>query len=316
MLRLVGQRVIFSSITLLIVGIIIFIAVEALPGDMATAYLGRESTPQKLAFLRGQLGLDEPAYERFRVWLVDIVQLDLGFSLARNEPVRDVISTRLRNTLLLGLVSAAVGIPLALGLGVLAGLARDGPVDLAISTIAMIAMTLPGFATGTMLILLFAITWSFFPAVVTVGSEAPIRELLPNIVLPVATLTLVMVAHILRMIRTSVIEVMASEYVQMAILKGTPYWTVVWKHALPNALLPAIQIAALTVAWLIDGLVIIEVVFNYPGIGTLILDSIHNRDIPMVQGIALVSAGVYILANLSSDFLNLVLNPRLRSLRA
>ena len=316
MLRLVLQRAVFSVITLMIVGVIIFVAVEALPGDMATAYLGRESTPQKLAFLRGQLGLNEPAYERFRVWLVDIVQFDLGFSLARNEPVRDVISTRLRNTLLLGFTSALIGIPLALGLGVLAGLARDGPVDLAISTLAMIAMTLPGFATGTMLILLFAITWSFFPAVVTVGSEAPIRELLPNIVLPVATLTLVMVAHILRMIRTSVIEVMASEYVQMARLKGTPYWTIVWKHALPNALLPAIQIAALTVAWLIDGLVIIEVVFNYPGIGTLILDSIHNRDIPMVQGIALVSATVYILCNLSADFLNLVLNPRLRSLRA
>ena len=316
MLRLVAQRMVFSVITLMIVGVIIFVAVEALPGDMATAYLGRESTPQKLAFLRGQLGLNEPAYERFRVWLVDIVQFDLGFSLARNEPVRDVISTRLRNTLLLGFTSALIGIPLALGLGVLAGLARDGPVDLAISTLAMIAMTLPGFATGTMLILLFAITWSFFPAVVTVGSEAPIRELLPNIVLPVATLTLVMVAHILRMIRTSVIEVMASEYVQMARLKGTPYWTIVWKHALPNALLPAIQIAALTVAWLIDGLVIIEVVFNYPGIGTLILDSIHNRDIPMVQGIALVSAAVYILCNLSADFLNLVLNPRLRSLRA
>ena len=316
MLRLVAQRMVFSLITLMIVGVIIFVAVEALPGDMATAYLGRESTPQKLAFLRGQLGLNEPAYERFRVWLVDIVQFDLGFSLARNEPVRDVISTRLRNTLLLGFTSALIGIPLALGLGVLAGLARDGPVDLAISTLAMIAMTLPGFATGTMLILLFAITWSFFPAVVTVGSEAPIRELLPNIVLPVATLTLVMVAHILRMIRTSVIEVMASEYVQMARLKGTPYWTIVWKHALPNALLPAIQIAALTVAWLIDGLVIIEVVFNYPGIGTLILDSIHNRDIPMVQGIALVSAAVYILCNLSADFLNLVLNPRLRSLRA
>ena len=316
MLKLVLQRAVFSVITLMIVGVIIFVAVEALPGDMATAYLGRESTPQKLAFLRGQLGLNEPAYERFRVWLVDIVQFDLGFSLARNEPVRDVISTRLRNTLLLGFTSALIGIPLALGLGVLAGLARDGPVDLAISTLAMIAMTLPGFATGTMLILLFAITWSFFPAVVTVGSEAPIRELLPNIVLPVATLTLVMVAHILRMIRTSVIEVMASEYVQMARLKGTPYWTIVWKHALPNALLPAIQIAALTVAWLIDGLVIIEVVFNYPGIGTLILDSIHNRDIPMVQGIALVSATVYILCNLSADFLNLVLNPRLRSLRA
>jgi peptide/nickel transport system permease protein len=316
MLRLVIQRVIFSTITLAIVGVIIFVAVEALPGDMATAYLGRESTPQKLAFLRGQLGLNEPAYQRFGDWFVDIVRFDFGFSLARNEPVRDVISTRLRNTLLLGITSAAVGIPLALGLGVLAGLARDRPADLAISTIAMIAMTLPGFATGTMLILLFAITWSFFPAVVTVGSEAPIRELLPNIVLPVATLTLVMVAHILRMIRTSVIEVMASDYVQMAILKGTPYWTVVWKHALPNALLPAIQIAALTVAWLIDGLVIIEVVFNYPGIGTLILDSIHNRDIPMVQGIALVSATVYIVCNLSSDFLNLVLNPRLRSLRA
>ena len=315
MLKLIVRRLFYSLITLLIIAVVVFVAVELLPGDTATAFLGRESTPQRLANLRAELGLDRPAAERFARWFGGALRGDFGMSLGREQPVVDVIGVRLRNSLLLGLSAALIGIPLALGLGVIAGLTRDRAPDLWISTAALIAMTLPEFVTATFLILIFSITLQLFPAVTVVPANAPISELLPNLVLPIVTLTLIMVAHILRMVRTSVIDVMTSDYVQMATLSGVPYRQVVLRHALPNALLPAISITALTIAWLLGGLVIIEVVFNYPGLGTLLLDAIHTRDIPLVQGIALATAGVYVVVNLAADVLTLMLNPRLRTMR-
>ena len=315
MLKLIVRRLFYSLITLLIIAVVVFVAVELLPGDTATAFLGRESTPQRLANLRAELGLDRPAAERFARWFGGALRGDFGMSLGREQPVVDVIGVRLRNSLLLGLSAALIGIPLALGLGVIAGLTRDRAPDLWISTAALIAMTLPEFVTATFLILVFSITLQLFPAVTVVPANAPISELLPNLVLPIVTLTLIMVAHILRMVRTSVIDVMTSDYVQMATLSGVPYRQVVLRHALPNALLPAISITALTIAWLLGGLVIIEVVFNYPGLGTLLLDAIHTRDIPLVQGIALATAGVYVVVNLAADVLTLMLNPRLRTMR-
>ncbi len=176
-------------------------------------------------------------------------------------------------------------------------------------------MTLPEFVTATFLILLFAITWPIFPAVTIVPTDAPIKEMLPNIVLPVVALAFVMVAHNLRMVRTNVIDVMTSEYVQMATLKGVPQARVVLRHALPNALLPTINLVALYIAWLVSGVVIIEQVFNYPGIGTMMIQAVHDRDIPLVQGIVLVIAGGYVVLNLGADMLTMVLNPRLRSMR-
>ena len=315
MLKLIVRRLFYSLITLLIIAVVVFVAVEFLPGDTATAYLGREATPQRLANLRAELGLDRPATERFARWLGDALRGDFGMSLARDKPVVDLIGVRLRNSLLLGLSAALIGIPLALGLGIIAGLTRDRAPDLLISTAALIAMTLPEFVTATFLILVFSISLQLFPAVTVVPANAPILELLPNLVLPIVTLTLIMVAHILRMVRTSVIDVMTSDYVQMATLSGISYRRVVLRHALPNALLPAISITALTIAWLLGGLVIIEVVFNYPGLGTLLLDAIHTRDFPLVQGIALATAGVYVVVNLGADVLTLLLNPRLRTLR-
>ncbi len=316
MLKLIVRRLFYSLITLLIIAVVVFAAVELLPGDMATAYLGRESTPQRLARLRAELGLDRPAIVRFASWFGGVLRGDLGMSLVREVPVRDLIGIRLRNTLLLGLSAMVIGLPLALGLGVIAGLTRDRAPDLWISTAALIAMTLPEFVTATFLILVFSISLQLLPAITIAPTNASIRELLPNVVLPIITLTLIMVAHILRMVRTSVIDVMTSDYVQMATLSGVPYRRVVLRHALPNALLPAISITALTIAWLLGGLVIIEVVFNYPGLGTLLLNAIHTRDQPLVQGIALAISGVYVVVNLGADVLTLLLNPRLRTLRA
>ena len=314
--RLLVQRFSLALIVLALVSLIVFVMVELLPGDAATAYLGRDATPEGLERLRVTLGLDRPAPERFLTWAGGLVRGDLGVSLARGEPINAFLWMRLRNSLVLGITAALVGFPLAIGLGIIAGLTRDRLPDLVISTLSLIGMSLPEFVTATLLIYLFSIQWRLFPAVALVSPDAPLLELLPNIVLPILTLLIVLTAYILRVVRTSIIEVMRSDYIRVARMKGlTRFWVVV-RHALPNALLPTLTIAALTIAWLIGGLFVIEAVFNYPGIGTLLLTAIHDRDLPLVQSIAMVMAVIYVLANLGADLLTLVLNPRLRSSRA
>ena len=195
----------------------------------------------------------------------------------------------------------------------LTGLRRDRGVDLVFSTAAIFAMTIPEFVSATVLILIFSVWLAWLPGIVLTSASAPASAFFPEILLPVIVLAMVMTAHILRMVRSSVIEVMAGDYVQMAILKGVPYWSVVFRHALPNALLPAINVVALTVAWLLGGVVVIEVVFNYPGLGRMMIDAISDRDLPVVQAIALIVATVYVGVNLAADLLTLLLNPRLRT---
>ncbi len=235
--------------------------------------------------------------------------------MVRRNPVSEVIGNQLRNTIVLALAAAIVGIPLAIFLGVIAGLARDKWPDIFVSTSSIIGMTLPGFVTATILIYIFAIRLEWFPAITMVPTDSSIRELLPNIVLPIITLTFIMVAHILRMVRTNMIDVMTSDYVQMARLKGVPERRIVFRHALPNAMLPTINVVAITLAWLLGGVAVIETVFNYPGIGKLMVNSITDRDFPTIQAIAIVLAIVYITVNLVADLLTLVLNPRLRTAR-
>jgi peptide/nickel transport system permease protein len=233
--------------------------------------------------------------------------------MVKRKPVAELIGNRFRNTVVLTVASALVGIPLAIILGVIAGLMRDKWLDVVISTTSIITMTLPGFVTATILIFIFAIRLEWFPAIILLPTDVPVIELLPNIVLPVITLTLIMVAHILRLVRTNMIDVMVSEYVQMARLKGVPAMQIVFKHALPNAMLPTINVVALTLAWLVGGVAIIETVFNFPGIGKLLIGAITDRDFALVQGIAIILSGIYIALNLIADLLSLVLNPKLRT---
>jgi peptide/nickel transport system permease protein len=315
MVTLVGRRFVLAIVTLFIISLIVFLGVEALPGDAATAYLGQSATPESLDALREEFGLYAPMHERYLKWLGGILQGDLGTSMVRRNPVSEVIGNQLRNTIVLALAAAIVGIPLAIFLGVIAGLARDKWPDIFVSTSSIIGMTLPGFVTATILIYIFAIRLEWFPAITLVPTDASIGELLPNIVLPIITLTFIMVAHILRMVRTNMIDVMTSDYVQMARLKGVPERQIVFKHALPNAMLPTINVVALTLAWLLGGVAVIETVFNYPGIGKLMINSITDRDFPTIQAIAIVLAIVYIAVNLIADLLTLVLNPRLRTAR-
>lgn len=315
MLKLILTRIIWSIGTLFFVSIIIFVAIEALPGDMATAFLGRDATPASLAFYREEFGLNRPMSTRYLEWMGGVLRGDFGTSPLRNEPITELIKYRIRNTVVLGFSAALVGIPIAIFLGILTALQRDKYPDIFFSTLSLGLMTLPEFVIGTFLIFFLAIKFKWFPAVTLVAIDAPLGEIVPNITLPIITLACVMVAHILRLVRTSLIDVMESEFVVMAQLKGVPKWRVVLYHALPNAILPTINIIALTVAWLLGGSVIIESMFNYPGIGSAMLVGINARDFMLVQAIAMALAIVYIALNLAADLLALVLNPRLRTSR-
>lgn len=310
--KLLMQRFSLALMVLALVSLLVFIMVELLPGDAATAYLGRDATPDEVTKMRVALGIDRPAAERFLTWAGGLIRGDLGVSLARGEPINAFLWVRLRNSLVLGLTAALIGFPLAIGLGIVAGLTRDRLPDLLLSTISLIGMSLPEFVTATLLIYLFSIQWRLFPAIALINPDAPLLKLLPNIVLPTLTLIILLTAYILRIMRTSMIEVMRSDYIRVARMKGLTRFWIVLRHALPNALLPTLTIAALTIAWLIGGLFVIETIFNYPGIGTLLLNAIHDRDLPLVQSIAMVMAVIYIVANLGADLLTLVLNPRLR----
>ncbi len=314
--KMILTRIGWAGATLFLVSIIIFIAIEALPGDMATAYLGRDATPASLAAYREEFGINRPLVVRYAEWLFGMLQGDFGSSPLRAEPISQIIGYRFRNTLVLGLAAAVFGIPIAILLGIIAALTRDQKSDVILSSISMILMTLPEFVVGTFLIFIIAVRLKWLPGVTLIPIDAPLKELLPNIILPVITMACIMVAHILRLIRTSLIDVMTSEYVIMAQLKGVPRWRVVLLHALPNAMLPTINIIALTIAWLLGGSVVIESIFNFPGLGTAILVGISSRDFMLVQGIAMVLAATYIGLNLIADLLGLVLNPKLRSQRA
>ena len=233
-----------------------------------------------------------------------------------NKRISDLVADRFKNSMLLGACALAVGLPLAFAMGILAALRRDRPLDLVLSALAISAMTIPEFVSATILILVFSGWLGWLPGIILTSADAPVSEFFPGIILPVAVLSMVMTAHILRTVRSSMIEVLDSDYVRMATLKGVPYHSMVLRHVLPNALLPAINVVALTVAWLLGGVVVIETVFNYPGLGRLMISAISDRDLGLVQAIALIVASVYVVVNLTADLLTLLANPRLRTAMA
>ena len=315
MLFLICKRIGLGLITLFIVSLITFIGVEVLPGDARTAYLEREAFGAQLEACIKRLGLDIPSYERYISWAYNAIQGNFGYSLSGQMPITEVLGPRVKNSLILASAAIIIGIPTALILGIITALWRDKFPDIIISTIAIFSMTIPEFISATLLILVVAIWLEWLPGIVIVSTDATFLELLPNIILPVIAIAMIMTAHMARMVRSSVIQVMASDYVQMAILKGVPYWKMVFKHVLPNALLPAINVVALTIAWLLGGVVVTEVVFNYPGLGRLVIESISNRDLPVVQALAIILASIYVSINLIADLMTLMLNPRLKSMQ-
>ena len=315
MLFMLIRRVLLGGVTVCIVSLIIFSGVEMLPGDACTQFLGEyQADEELLAQCRKDLDLNRPPIDRFAEWTQGAITGDLGLAADGTTKISTIVGDRLKNSLLLAFLAMAVGIPLALFLGVVSGLWRDRLPDIIASTLAIFAMTIPEFVSATLLILVLSVWLGWLPGIVLTSAAAPASEFFPEILLPVIVLSFVMCAHIMRMVRSSVIDVMASDYVQMATLKGVPYWQMVFRHALPNALLPAINVVALTIAWLLGGVVVIEVVFNYPGLGRLMIDSISDRNLPVVQSIALIVASVYVCVNLAADLLTMIANPKLRTM--
>ncbi len=307
------RRLGIAVLTVVLASLFVFLAVQALPGDVAQQLLGQNATPEAVQQLRATLGLDENVWLRYLQWLAGAAHGDFGTSLVSGEPVAPTLLTAFRNSMLIALPAMLVGVTLSLALGVLAGVRRGRATDRIVSTVSLLVMSVPEFMVATVLVLLFAIGLPVFPAVVLRGSDATVAELLPTVWLPITVLTLAMAAYILRTARSSTIDVMASEFVTTAELKGLTMRRVVWKHALPSALLPTLNVVALNVAWLLGGVVVVENVFNYPGMGKLMLESVSNRDLPTIEAIALLSALVYVVCNLAADLVALALDPKLRT---
>ena len=313
MFKLILRRLLLGLATVGLVSLIIFGAVEALPGDACTAILQQDAQGQRLANCRAELGLDRPAWSRYGQWVGGVLRGDLGVSTHGAQPIAGIVGARLQNSLLLGGCALALGLPLAFGLGIAAALQRDRWLDVTVSSGAIAAMTIPEFVSATVLILVFSAWLGWLPGIVTVSADAPWTHFFPEILLPVVVLAMVMTAHILRTVRSSMIEVLDSEFVRMATLKGVPHAPRVLRHVLPNALLPAINVVALTIAWLLGGVVVIETVFNYPGFGRLTVTAISERDLAVVQSVALIVSALYVAINLAADLLTLLANPRLRT---
>lgn len=306
------RRVGFLILTLFVVSIVIFAVTEILPGDVATMILGQEATAEQREILREQLGLNRPAPERYVDWITGVMRGDLGDSLRMGLPVSEVLGPRLRNSAALAGLAFVVGVPLAVGLGIIAALKRDGIVDHLIATFTLFSVSFPEFVIGSLFIIIFATQLNLLPPASVMDPNADLIKNFKFLILPAATLAVGMLAHTSRMMRASLIEVLDTNYVRTATLKGLPRSLVVIKHALRNALLPTITVIAINLGYLLGAVVVVETVFAYPGLGRLVIFSVQNRDIPLLQVTILIVAATYTLANLLADVLYAVLNPQVR----
>ncbi|SEW42634.1 peptide/nickel transport system permease protein [Cognatiyoonia koreensis] len=322
-LSIIFKRLLLGLLTLFVISIVIFIAVNALPGDFAELILGQGATPESVAAIRRDLGLDEPLYTRYFTWLGGMLTGDLGTSFAQlnfanamggagSVTVAEQIAPRFANTIFLASVTAAIAVPVAVTLGILAALYRNTVFDRAANVLTLSSISSPEFFMAYLLILFLAVLNPILPSLSNIYDGMPFGERLEKTLLPALTLTLVVTAHMMRMTRAAIINLLASPYIEMARLKGLSPIRVIVKHALPNALAPIINVIALNLAYLITGVVVVEVVFVYPGIGQLFVDSVKIRDIPVVQACCLIFASAYILLNLTADIMSILSNPRLR----
>ena len=311
-LGLVAKRLGLGLVILLVISVIIFFMVELLPGDIAEAVLGQGATEENVRNLREQMGLNDPAFVRYFDWLKGAVMLDFGRSIVTQEPVMSVIGERFRNTLFLATYAAVIAVPFAITLGVIVALLRNTIFDRVANVLTLTSISSPEFFLGYILILFFSVKWGMFPAIASLSDGMSFWELLERTFLPALTLVLVVTAHMMRMTRAAIINLLASPYIEMAKLKGTPPWKVIVRHALPNAWAPIINVIALNLAYLITGVVLVEVVFVYPGIGQALVDAVSKRDFPVVQACCLIFAATFILLNLAADVGAILTNPRLR----
>ncbi|MCB2000895.1 MAG: ABC transporter permease [Burkholderiaceae bacterium] len=315
MLKLIANRLGQGVITLFAVSVLIFICTQILPGDVASAVLGQGATPEALAAFRKELGLNEPAYMRYINWLWGAVRGDLGVSMTNQRVIIDELLPRLYNTLFLAGYAALIAIPLSVGLGILAAINEGKLVDKASNILTLITISIPEFFIAYLMIIFFVVELGWFPSLATVYPGIEFGERVYITTLPAVALTMLVAAHMLRMTRSSVLSVMSSPYIEMAFLKGAKRTRVISRHALPNAAAPIITVIALNLAYLVVGVVVLEAVFVYPGIGQLMVDAVSKRDVPVIQACGLVFAMVFVVLNTLADVAIILVNPRLRHKR-
>jgi peptide/nickel transport system permease protein len=312
-LKLVASRILFSVVTLLIVSLIVFGVLEVLPGDVASRILGRDATPEALELLRAKLGLNDPAPLRYLHWLGGLLSGDLGQSLVSSRPVGEILWPRIYNTILLSLYAFLLYLPLTVVPALIQAIRRDRPVDHGLSVITLVLLSVPDFLLATILLFTFVVLVPVLPAISLVDHSSSAMDYLRAMTLPALTLAIVMAVYAVRMLRDNLIEVLDSDYVRMAELKGLSARRVLLRHALPNALVPTLNITALNLAYLVGGVVVVEKVFSYPGFGSLLVDSLQLRDLPVIETTVMIAALVYVGANLVADVAAVLLNPRLRT---
>jgi len=306
------RRLGLGIITLWVVSLLVFAGTEILPGDVAEAILGQSATPEAVAAIRDQLQLDRPAVVRYVDWLTDLLRGDLGISLAANMEISEMISGRFKNTLVLAALTAALAIPLSLFMGLAAAMFPGGRVDRLVTVSTLFLLSVPEFFIAATLVLIFAVHLQWLPAITYMTEYESIWQLMKSLALPILTLTTSGVAHMARMTRAAIINVMTSPYIEMAILKGVPRGRIVLRHALFNAIGPVVNVVALNLAYLVSGVVIVETVFAYPGLAKLMVDAVSRRDMPLVQACAMIFCSAYIVFILIADVLAILANPRLR----
>ena len=311
LLRLIVRRLALGILTLLAISLLITVGVEALSGDVCTAMMGQMASEDKVAACHRALNLDRPVHLRYIEWLINFAQGDMGKALTNHRDVVDVIGNRVGNTFFLAIAAALIAIPISLVLGVLAALYRNSFLDRSISMITLSGISVPDFFIAYILMAIFAVSYGFFPAISNIDDSMSLAERITASALPVLTLTLAVSAHMMRMPRASIVSLMASPYIEMAKLKGIKPSRIIVFHALPNAWSPIIQVIMLNLAWLVVGVVIVEVVFVYPGLGALMIDAVFLRDLPTVRATAMIFATVYVILNLLADILSMMSNPRL-----
>lgn len=309
--KMIAKRIGVGLLTLFLISVVIFFAIELLPGDAAEELLGQTATPETLAALREQLGLNEPAVTRYLAWLTGALSGDFGMSLANQRPIAELISGRLGNTLFLASYAALLAIPVSILLGLLTALWRNSIFDRVANLLTLTSISFPEFFVAYILILFLAVRVAWFPSLATVDETTSFADRLYICFLPALTLTLVVAAHMMRMTRASIINLLASPYIETARLKGVRPLKVITRHALPNALAPIVTVVAFNLAYLVTGVVVVEVVFVYPGLGQLLVDSVAKRDIAVVQACCLIFASIYIALNMLADIVSIATNPRL-----
>ena len=308
------RRLLLGIVTLGVVSVIIFAATQALPGDAARSILGRGATPEALEELRAQLGLNDSPVQQYLDWIGGFLTGDLGTSLAANIPVTELLGDRILYSSFLMLLAALISIPLGILIGAVSARRRDSAFDHTMSMTTLGLAALPEFVVGLTLVVLFSTTvFQWLPGVVVTEPGVGPWHYPKELILPTATLVIAVVPYTARIMRASMVEILESDYVEMARLKGLPERIVLWRHAVPNGLAPTFQVAALNLAYLAGGIVVVETVFNYPGIGLALVEAVQSRDMPVVQALALLIAGLYVVLNMLADIATILVSPRLRT---